>query len=72
MNAVTWRLQLMVNYVILFVYIGLQAKTWKNLRRFLKNLEPNLEFIFNKNRYLTIVIGDFNVKSHNWYKDDSE
>ena len=30
----------------------------------------NLEFIFNKNPYLTVVIGDFNAKSHNWYKDD--
>ena len=29
---------------------------------------PNLEFIFNKNSYLTVVIGDFNAKSRNWKK----
>ena len=37
---------------------------------FVKNLELNLELIFAKNPYLTVVIGDFNVKSHNWYKVD--
>ena len=37
---------------------------------FIKNLELNLELIFTKNSYLTVVIGDFNVKSINWYKDD--
>ena len=30
----------------------------------------NLELIFTKNPYLTVVIGDFNVKSQNWYKGD--
>ena len=30
---------------------------------FVKNLELNLEFIFNKNVYLTVV-GDINAKSH--------
>ena len=37
---------------------------------FVKNLELNLELIFTKNPYLTVVIGDFNVKSYNWYKGD--
>ena len=37
---------------------------------FVKNLEFNLELIFIKNPYVTVVIGDFNVKSHNWYKGD--
>ena len=35
-----------------------------------KNLELNLELIFTKYPYLTVVIGDFNVKSQNWYKDN--
>ena len=26
--------------------------------------------LFLKNLYLTVVIGDFNAKSHNWYKGD--
>lgn len=34
-----------------------------------KNLDLNLCFL-NKNRYLTIVIGDFDLKSHNWHKGD--
>ena len=37
---------------------------------FVKNLELNLELIFTKNPYLTVVIGDFTVKSNNWYKGD--
>ena len=30
-----------------------------------ENLELNLELVFTKNPYLTIVIGDFNLKLHN-------
>ena len=37
---------------------------------FVKNLELNLQFIFSKNPYLTVVIGDFTVKSHDWYNGD--
>ena len=37
---------------------------------FVKNLDLKLDLIFTKNPYLTVVIGDFNVKSHNWYKVD--
>ena len=37
---------------------------------FVKSLEVNLELIFTKNPYLTIVIGDIDVKSQNWYKGD--
>ena len=40
----------------------------EELETFVKNLELNLELIFTENPYLTVVIGDFNVKSHNWYK----
>ena len=36
--------------------------------RFIKILDLNLEFIFNKNPYLTVVISDFNPKSRNWEK----
>ena len=64
MNASTSRLQIMVNYIILYVYIGFQTKAWMNFT----NLKLNLEFIFNKNPYHTVVIGVFNAKSHNWYK----
>ena len=36
--------------------------------KFIKILDLNLEFIFNKNPYLTVVISDFNPKSRNWGK----
>ena len=48
--------------------MGLQAKTWKNLSCLLKILSWILNLRFNKYQYLTIVIGGFNAKSHNWYK----
>ena len=42
----------------------------KEFKAFNKNLELNLEFIFNKNPYLTVVIGDFHAKSHDLCKGD--
>ena len=39
------------------------SQNMEEFETFLKNLELNLEFIFNKNPYLTVVIGDFNPKS---------
>ena len=43
------------------------SKNMEEFETFVKNLELNLEFTFNKNPYLTIVIADFNAKSQNWY-----
>ena len=37
----------------------------EELEIFVKNLELNLEFIFSKNPYLSVVIGNFNAKSRN-------
>ena len=31
---------------------------------FVKNIDLSFEFIFNKNPYLTVVIGDANAESH--------
>ena len=42
----------------------------KEFETFVKKVELNLEFIFNKNPYLIVAICDFNAKSHNWYKGD--
>ena len=47
------------------------SKNMEEFETFVKNLELNLEFTFNKNPYLTIVIADFNAKSHNWYKGNN-
>ena len=35
---------------------------------FVKNLELNLQIIFTKKPYLTVIICDFNFKLQNWYK----
>ena len=37
---------------------------------FVDNLELNLKGTANKNPYLIIILGDFNAKSSNWYKQD--
>ena len=42
----------------------------EEFEKFVKNLELNLEFVFNKNPYLTVVFSDLNANSHNWYKGD--
>ena len=36
---------------------------------FAKNLELNIEFIFIKYPYLSVVIGDFNAKLHKCYRN---
>ena len=38
---------------------------------FKDNLEMNLETLAQRNPFLTVVIGDFNVKSKNWCSQDS-
>ena len=57
----------MINYVTLCLYRS-PSQNMEEFDTFVKNLELNLELIFSKNPYLTVVIGDFNVKSQNWYK----
>ena len=47
------------------------SQNMEEFETFVKNLELNLELSFTKNPYLTVVIGDFNVKSQNWYKSDN-
>ena len=44
------------------------SQNMEEFETFVKNLELNLELIFSKNPCLTVVIGDFNVKLHSWYK----
>ena len=39
--------------------------------KFADNFELNLDKITNKNPYLTVILGDFNAKSSNWYKHDT-
>ena len=46
------------------------SKNMEEFETFLKNFELNPKLIFTKYPYLTVVIGDFNFKSYNWYKGD--
>ena len=43
------------------------SQNMEQLETFVKNREFNLELIISNYPHLTVVIGDFNVKSHNWY-----
>ena len=46
----------------LFCLYRSPSKNMDELKTFVKNLELNLEFIFNKSPYLTIVVDDFNAE----------
>ena len=37
---------------------------------FADNIELNLDKIATKSPYLLVILGDFNIKSSNWYKHD--
>ena len=52
---------------LIYLYRSLSQKM-KEFETFVKSLELNVELIFTKNPCLTVVIGDFDVKLHNWYK----
>ena len=70
MNALTCRIFVYI-YLCIYNLICLYRSTSQNmeeLETFVKNFELNSEFTFNKNPYPTIVTGDSNAKSHNWYK----
>ena len=38
--------------------------------KFSENLEKNLDDLLENNPFLVVVLGDFNVKSSNWYCRD--
>ena len=58
----------MGNYVSLFVYIDHQV----NPKIPLKNLQIiySSHYISNQKPFLTVVLGDLNAKSTNWYEHD--
>ena len=41
-----------------------------SFEKFADNLQLSLDKISNQNPFLTVVLGDFNTKSSNWYKYD--
>ena len=59
-----------VKYVTLYHYIAHIVNRLTLSKIFADNFELNLDKIANKSPYLLVVLGDFNVKSSNWYKRD--
>ena len=59
-----------VKYVTLYHYYRSPSQSSDTFEDFSDNLELNLDKIANKSAYLLVVLGDFNVKSSNWYKHD--
>ena len=46
------------------------SQTKDEFENFIKNLELNLEHTENKNPFLIVVLGDFNVRMQGWYQND--
>ena len=55
------------NFIFLYRSPG---QTQDEFEKFSENLERNLDRLFQNNPFLVVVIGDFNVKSSNWYYHD--
>ena len=55
------------NFISLYRSPSQSSDTFED---FTDNLELNLDKIANISPYLLVVLGDFNVKSSNWYKHD--
>ena len=55
------------NFISLYRSPSQSSDTFED---FADNLELNLDKISNKSPYLLVVLGDFDVKSSNWYKHD--
>ena len=57
----------MCNFISLYCSPSQSSDTFED---FANNLELNLDKIANRGPYLLVALGDFNVKSSNWYKHD--
>ena len=55
------------NFIILY---RLPSQSQNGFETFLKNFQLNLDAILANNLFLTVVFGDFNVKSNLWCKSD--
>ena len=47
------------------------SQSQDDFETFLKNVELNLDTILANNPFLTVVLGDFNVKLNLWCKSDT-
>ena len=55
------------NFIVLY---RSPSQYQNDFETFLKNFELNLDTILANNPFLTVVVGDFNVKSNVWCKSD--
>ena len=55
------------NFIVLY---RSPSQYQNDFETFLKNFELNLDTILANNLFLTVVLGDFNVKSNVWCKSD--
>ena len=55
------------NFISLYRSPSQLSETFED---FADNFELNLDKIANKSPYLLVVLGDLNVKSSNWYKNN--
>ena len=55
------------NFIVLY---NSPCQSQDDFETFLKNFELNLDTILANNSFLTVVLGDFNVKSNVWCKSD--
>ena len=46
------------------------SQTWDIFKTFADNFELTPDTVVNKNPFLIVALGDFNVKTTNWYKND--
>ena len=60
----------MGNSVILPWFIVHQFNHQKSLTHFWSNFEFFLDYIANRNPFVSIIIGDFNARSNNWCSSD--
>ena len=55
-----------------FLYLRKSAsQTWDIFETFSENFELNFDSFINKNSFLIVALGDFNAKTTNWYKNDT-
>ena len=64
--------QLIIKKVILQFYIDLPAKNSLEFDNFILNFEKMLSGINSSNLHFSIILGDFNMRSHNWWQGDTQ
>ena len=56
---------------ITFIYCS-PGQSSEEFDKFLSNFELSLDYIANRNPFVSIIIGDFNARSNNWRSSDKK